>query len=462
MNMSRLSLVLLAAGCLHGTAMAQNNDQRIQALEKQVQQLLQELQSIKAGTAKAPAPAAASGELAQEVKELRQQVELNHKEAVVLGDIPGSMRLPGSDTSFKVYGFAELQAWRDSKGTTASDFSSATAYQPLDKSADARRSGNFKMGARTSRLGVEVSTPTHLGALGAKVEFDFATEEGTTLDSSSAQASRQAYTNSYRPRLRHAYASLGGWTFGQTWSTFMDLDTLPETLDFNGLPAAPFVRQPMLRYAHPMKDVGTLSVALENPVSYVTDGQTALKDNFDKRPDLIVRFDKAHDWGQWNARVLSTEYRLNDGEGLNLSKQGWGLAVGGMLKTVGDDFLTLQYTTGKGLGRYNISFAEAAVRDGNRILLEEGDGVVLGYQRKFSAEWRSNIGYAWQKNKDNALRMAVGDGYNRQLQQLHLNAIYTPFKNFDLGIEYLWGQRETFAGDKGTLSRLMGSAKYAF
>lgn len=459
MKLTRLSLLLLASGCLSFTAQAQNNDQRIQALEKQVQLLMQELQSLKATSQKPVASAPA--ELAREVQDLKQQVELNQKEAVVLGDIPGSMRLPGSETSFKVYGFAELQAWHDSKSTTAYDFSTATAYQPLDNSADGRRTGNFKMGARTSRLGVEVSTPTSMGALGAKIEFDFATEAGTTLDSASDQAARQAWTNSYKPRLRHAYVNLGGWTFGQTWSTFMDLDTLPETLDFNGLPAAPFVRQPMVRYAHPMKDVGTLSVALENPVSLVTEGQTPLASNFDKRPDIVLRFDKAHDWGQWNARMLSTEYRLNDGNGLHMNKSGWGWAVGGMLKTVGDDFLTLQYTNGKGLGRYNISFTEAAVRDGNQIVLEEGQGVVLGYQRKFSTEWRSNVGYAWQRNKD-TLRPLLGNGYNHQLQQLHLNTIYTPYKNLDLGIEYLWGQRETFGGDKGTLSRLMGSAKYAF
>jgi hypothetical protein len=462
MKFNRLSLLLLAAGCVHISAQAQSNDQRIQALEKQVQQLMQELQSLKTSAQKTAADAPT--ELVHQVENIKQQVELNQKEAVVLGDIPGSFRLPGSDTSVKIYGFAELQAWRDSKGTTAYDFSTATAYQPLNGSADANRTGNFKMGARTSRLGVEVSTPTSLGALGAKVEFDFATEAGTTLDSSSDQASRQAYTNSYRPRLRHGYLTLGSsWTLGQTWSTFMDLDTLPETLDFNGLPSAPFVRQAMIRYAHPMKDIGTLTVAVENPVSYVTKDQIPLASNFSRRPDLIVRFDKIHDWGQWNVRLLSTQYHVNDGAGLNKSRTGVGYALGGMLKTTGDDFLTLQYTNGTGLGRYNISFTEVAVLDGaQNIQLEEGQGVVTGYQFKFSPQWRSNVGYAWQKNKNNALASIVGSSFNSKLQQFHINAIYTPYKNFDLGIEYLWGQRETVSGDKGALSRLMGSAKYSF
>lgn len=451
MKLTRLSLMLVAAGCLHTGVFAQANDARIQNLEKQVMQLMQELQALKA------TPAANA-----DVQALKDQVELNHKEAVVLGDIPGSFRLPGSDTSVKVYGFAEMQAWRDSKATTAYDFSSATAYQPLTGDADAKRTGNLKMGARTSRLGVEVSTPTSMGALGAKVEFDFATEAGTTLGSSADQAGRQAWTNSYRPRLRQGYVTLGSVTMGQTWSTFMDLDTLPETVDFNGLPAAPFVRQPLLRYAHPMKDVGTLTVALENPVSFVTKDQGALASNFDKRPDMIVRFDKAHDWGQWNARLLSTEYRLNDGAGFEAKKGGTGFAVGAMLKTTGDDFLTAQYTTGSGVGRYNISNTEVAVQSGNGIVLEQSSGVVLGYQMKFGPELRTNVAYALHTNKNGDLAKQVGTGYNKKLQQFHINAIYSPFKNMDLGVEYLWGQRETFGGDKGTLSRVMGTAKYAF
>ena len=35
-------------------------------------------------------------------------------------------------------------------------------------------------------------------------------------------------SNSYAPRLRHAYGSWGNWLAGQTWSTFMDLNGLGE------------------------------------------------------------------------------------------------------------------------------------------------------------------------------------------------------------------------------------------
>jgi outer membrane murein-binding lipoprotein Lpp len=465
MKLKTIPLALAAAGWLiSSSAVAQTSDQRMQQLESQVRTLMQQLEELKAEQNKAKAAAQAPAP-ANAVTELKNQVEANQKEAVVGGDIPGSFRVPGSDTSIRVYGFAEMTAWRDNKGATSGDFSSATAFQPLDGSPDANRKGNVKFGARTSRLGVEASTPTKYGALGAKVEFDFATEVGSTLPAAgdpNTQAGREAYTNSYRPRLRHGYVSLGPWTFGQTWSTFMDLDTLPETLDFNGVPASPFVRQPMIKYAYATPNYGTFTAALENSVSLVTDAGSPRADNFDKRPDVIFRYDKSHDWGSWNARLLNTEYRINNGAGLSAKRNGYGFGLGATIKTRGDDFFTVQYTDGNGLGRYNISFADAAVYDAtnNKILFEKARGIVLGYQLKLNDAMRANFAYAVQVAQNNDFAAVVAN--NRKITQGHINFIWTPVKNFDLGTEYLWGTRETFGGGTGKLNRVMGSAKYSF
>jgi hypothetical protein len=461
MKLKTIPLALATAGWLISSgALAQTAEQRMQQLETQVRTLMQaKTKTAPAPSAAAPTPATAP---ANALADLKNQVEANQKEVVVGGDIPGSFRVPGSDTSVRVYGFAEMTAWRDNKAATEFDFSSATAFQPLNGTPEANRTGNVKFAARTSRLGVEASTPTKFGALGAKVEFDFATDPGSTASSQPSQIFREAYTNSYRPRLRHGYVSLGPWTFGQTWSTFMDLDTLPETLDFNGAPASPFVRQPMIKYAFATPDYGTFTAALENPVSFVTDAGTPRSDNFDKRPDVILRYDKSQDWGSWNARVLNTEYRLNDGAGLSAKRSGYGFGLGATIKTRGDDFFTVQYTDGNGLGRYNISFADAAVYDSanNKILFEKARGIVLGYQFKFSDTMRSNVAYAVQTASNNDFAAVVAN--NRKITQGHINFIWTPIKNFDLGTEYLWGSRETFGGGSGKLSRVMGSAKYSF
>ena len=41
-------------------------------------------------------------------------------------------------------------------------------------------------------------------------------------------------SNSVNPRLRHAFVKNNNWLIGQTWSTFMPLAALVESLDFGG------------------------------------------------------------------------------------------------------------------------------------------------------------------------------------------------------------------------------------
>ncbi len=41
-------------------------------------------------------------------------------------------------------------------------------------------------------------------------------------------------SNSYAPRVRHAFFTYNNWLFGQTWMTFFNVGALPENLDFVG------------------------------------------------------------------------------------------------------------------------------------------------------------------------------------------------------------------------------------
>ncbi len=50
----------------------------------------------------------------------------------------------------------------------------------------------------------------------------------------------------------------------------------------------------------------------------------------------------------------------------------------------------------------------------------------------------------------------------KKVQQAWLNVIYTPVKPIDLGIEYVNGKRETFAGDDYKDNRVGLMAKYSF
>lgn len=121
---------------------------------------------------------------------------------MVKGDIGGSFRLPGSETSLRFYDHAEAHVIHDLKAPGPSDTFTDLMFQPLDNSG--AQKGKTKFTAQTSRFGFESSTPTELGAFNTKVEMDFYSYSSG---------------NRNRLRLRHAYGEYAGFLVGQTWTT---------------------------------------------------------------------------------------------------------------------------------------------------------------------------------------------------------------------------------------------------
>lgn len=472
MKIKKAALAVLSLG-ISVSPFAQAADaDRIAQLEAQMKQLMAQIEVLKASTASAN----------KEVTDIKDQMSAQTKELVVAGDIPGSFRLPGTETSVRLYGVAELNAVKEFKGDGGkNDYSTFMPYMPLRGSADARRSGEAYMHARTSRIGIEAATPTQWGQLMAKVEGDFNNDPRTgnsAVYGSLNNIYTQQATNSYDFRLRHAYFQLGPWLVGQTWSTFMDIDNTPETVDFNGPIGSTFIRQPQIRYTYVTPQYGNFTAAIENSSSYVLrynasdNAFSASSDGFAKVPDFVVRWDKPFAWGSLSLRAISHELRLNDGAGTNASKRGYGLAASGQIKTWGDDFISWIVTGGTGIGRY-FNYIEGAVYNeaNGEILREKSAGLVLGYQRKFSDTFRMNFVFGTQKTFNNDYTDYARDnglsqfdrgqfGVNRRVTQAHIGGIWNPIKQVDVGAEYIWGKRETLLGEKGDMSRINLLARY--
>lgn len=481
MKRSALSLALLAASVTSLPALAQSAKD-FELLRNEVMRLRKELDELKGQQAARPAPVpavVASPEPAVDTAALTErieQVELRQKDAVVAGDIPGSFRLPGSDTSIRLYGHVEVNAVHEFKGSSGDiDYSTFLPYAPLNGST--ARKGETYLHARTSRIGIETSTPTSYGPLGIKLEGDFNNDPrlgGSAVSGDVKAIYTQQATNSYNFRLRQAMATFAGFTVGQTWSTFMDVDNAPETVDFNGPIGSTFIRQPVVRYTYATPDLGGLTVAVENPVSYALDASGSVtKSGFSKTPDLVLRWDKGYDWGAASLRGVTQEVKiLSADRAVDAAKRGYGIAGTGLIKLRGgQDALSLGMTYGDGVGRY-FNYLEGAIVDetANRILMERALGLVLGYQYKASDTLRANLVGGWQKNFHNtytdfALANGLGTGQfgiNKRMYQLHAGLIYNPVKNVDLGAEYIWGERETLAGEKGSMSRFNLMARYTF
>jgi hypothetical protein len=406
----------------------------IEDLRNELRALRAELDALKKGQAAAPA---AKGQA--QWGDRIEQLEIKAKDAVVGGDIGGSFRLPGSETSVRIYGHAEAQLIHDLKGTAPGDNFTNLMEQPLGSNVS---KGKTKMTAQSSRIGFESSTPSAYGTFSTKVEGDFYAYCGSEC-------------NRDRFRLRHAYGEYAGFLIGQTWSTFMDLDDLPETVDFNGPIGSPFSRRMMIRYTHGDPKAGIkYTVALENP----EDGA--------RMPNLVARYDHSFDWGAINVRVLAHEKRVG-----SESRRGTGFGIGGSYKLSGEDLLMGQWARVN--GDYDMMYGSPGytTNDAGRVLFDKNDGVVLGWAHTFSPQLRSNV--ALGMNRAKRLNDADGNAVfgTRSLAQLHAGFIYSPMKNIELGAEYILGQRKTFgptvggvvkAGETGTMSRIDMMGRYSF
>ncbi len=488
--------VFTAAGVLGGgfaraAEPAPKQDEQVTALQVEVKKLRKEVEALKAAKpAVVPTSAPATQAAAQGAKVLEERIEaleVQHKDAVVVGDLPGSFRVPGSDVSIRVYGFAEANYVHDFGGDNSDvDYSTFAPYIPLDGSAQRQRTNRDYITGRTSRLGVDAGTPTKYGVLGVKLEGDFNNEPRTgnaALYGAPSNVITQQQTNSYGFRVRHLFGQFGGLLVGQTWSTFQDVDNFPETVDFNGPIGQTFIRQPQIRYTYGTPTWGNFTVALENSSSYVLDGASTnlggvMSSSLSRVPDVVLRWDRGFEWGAASVRAVTQELRVTDGGSIDASKRGYGGAASASFKTRGDDLLFLNVTGGYGIGRY-LNYIEGAVYDPatNAVLVESAIGAVVGYQYKPTGWVRVNLAYGMTANFDNdytkfALANGLGGtldspdglqgrfGINRWVHQAHLGPIFTPIKNVDLGLEGIYAKRVTLAGARADELRFNFSAKY--
>ncbi|MEM9305008.1 MAG: DcaP family trimeric outer membrane transporter, partial [Pseudomonadota bacterium] len=135
--------------------------------------------------------------------------------------------------------------------------------------------------------------------IGTYLEMDFlVTENGN-----------ERISNSYSPRMRHAFIKTDKWLAGQTWSTFQNVGALAENIDFVG-PAegTVFERQAMVRYT-----TGPWQFAIENPETTLTPfgGGGRIVTDDGAFPDLVARYEAKGDWGNF---VIAGLYRQLDFE----------------------------------------------------------------------------------------------------------------------------------------------------
>jgi len=268
-------------------------------------------------------------------------------------------------------------------------------------------------------------------------------------------------SNSFAPRLRHAFFTYNNWLFGQTWMTFFNVGALPENLDFVG-PAEStiFGRQAMVRYT-----TGNWQFAAENPETTITPygggGRIVADDNL--MPDLVARYNMKGDWGSVSFAGIVRELAYeNNAAGIDDSTYGYGVSVSGKHMIGAKDDFRWMASIGSGLGRYmGLNTANGAVLDseGNLEAIDSW-GAFASLRHFWSEQWRSNftLGYL---SVDNNIDL-TGSGVTSDAASAHVNLIYSPVPKLDFGVEYIYATREIESGLDGDLNRFQFSAKYAY
>ena len=145
--------------------------------------------------------------------EVQEQHRVAPAAAVEAGSKPKSWKLPGTNTSMNIGGFAILQFDYDLNGQSGA-YGPATA--PVDGSAGSKRQGEFDLNARQSRIFVSTSTPTDWGDLQTLIEFDMNGTGGQLTSTGAEYNSNQGAAL----RMRKAYGQLGPVLAGQDTTTF--------------------------------------------------------------------------------------------------------------------------------------------------------------------------------------------------------------------------------------------------
>lgn len=381
-------------------------------------------------------------------------------------DQPGTFKLPGTNTTIRPYGFIEINATYDFSGRgTFIESNDWATYLPVQPFKDATPKKQLYVTARTSRFGLATSTPTALGEVGTKLELDFNSPSPNNYSS-------QLTTNGNTFRLRHAYATVGGFLVGQNWSTFMDLDALPETVDFNIVGSVDETRQPMLRYTY-TSGGSSLALALENAFSRnfmgVNTGFAGNNGNppnyYSVVPDVVGSYSYGGKWGHVSARGVAITYSNFASKS---RKTGYGLGLSGHLAFLGDT-LVWGAQGGSGIGRYMFNtLLQGGLDDGTDLRFWNALGYHVGLTHVWSAAIRSNVivSQTLIKQDSNAANgqsladFAVANGAtgdlepNKRIDELVVNIFVNLAPNVSFGLEYHYGKRVTFSTNEGVQNRI--------
>lgn len=391
------------------------------AEQKQIQQLRQEVETLKTLIQQ------------QQQVQLQQASQIAQVKAAPQSGLAGLKSKAGADVN--LYGFVRADANYILDGADG-DFSNVKGT-----TGDVKDKLNATL--KTTRLGLDFKTNVEGADVGGKVEVDFA----GTNDS---------------VRIRHAYLTYNNWLVGQTTSNFLG-GASPEMIDFSTNVGTGTNRLPQVRYSVNATPTTKLVFSAEEGgskgVSSVDSEDKDVSTTKYVAPVLTAKVIQNFTGGNVSARAFVEHYK---DETARDDKVGYGVAGGVSFKPIDPLQLVADVSYVKGNSNYLIGSNDAyEIVDGN---IEQNEAIAanIGATYRISPKLRTTLAYGTIIADDGTKFAKANGGANERLSQAWVNFIYSPVKPIDFGIEYVKGDRKTFAGEKHDDDRVGLMAKYNF
>lgn len=375
-----------------------------------------------------------------------------------MADAPaGYYKVPGTDSSLQVYGYAQLDAYDDVVqpngvlGLSMANPNVSDASRPRNQST---------LTANMSRIGIRSLTPTASGDIKTRWEIDFS----GTGNGFSNPGWNGMDSNIGNPYLRQAYGEWNGFLAGKTDTNFEDPDGSPNYIDQDGLLADWYgaMRYAQLRYTTNLNKQTTLSFSAEeqsgqNAVGG-TDPYTALEPtgseaapgatyqmNGQDIPGLTGRITYADDWGHIAFAAAFQKYVIQDNVpdvgAIKNSITSWSWALSGHFQLGKDSFV---YHVGVGNGMYGAGEMDKAVFDSNGSLqVIQAKQAEFGYEHFWSEKLHSNLFASFVYYNRNADKGMTGPAFEC-MNQYGANVMYDASKTARFAVEYIYGYAKTF------------------
>jgi len=364
-------------------------------------------------------------------------------------ELKGFIQIPDSLTKLRLGGYTKLDAIYDFN-TIGNNEQFVVPSIPVPRPP--YDTGNFNLHARQTRFSLEVRHPT---IFDQSMRFYL---ESDLYGGSSGQ---------YQLRLRQAFGQLGNTYAGYGYSALMDVDSLPDTLDFAGPGAAVFLLQPSIHQAFHVGKTGSITLSVERPASEISTSVPGESVRGTQHlPDAVIAARTEHPWGHLQLSGVLRQVGYDNGVQTDRSTAG-GVVLGGAWNLQPDanrtDLLVFSGLWGKGIAHFNSELGgsdlDAVVDSSGNVHPLESWGAYAGYTHYWNPDWRSNLVYGQNHVQESPWLATTAF---RQSSYTATNLIWSPVPTLTMGMELIYGIYELQNGSSNHSTRIQGSLQYNF